>query len=315
MKLIPTSIGLAVAAGSLFAQGTVRFDNNVFSIQKDQNVDTPFYDTRGFFLNGPEYLAQLYIWDESSGFKPVGNATPFVAAGYFDGGVVALQGVFGNAPVWIQVRAWQQDGGTSFEAAARVGVWSGSSGVLQVFAGCPYCAPPTIPARLIGLTYPGSPLIVQQPQSRTIQPGSPVTVSVIASSGVLMDYQWYQQPGSRPDGLIPGATNAAYTPAALLTNTTFWVSAGNSAGTTLSDQATVTVLPSAPQLSLEQVAGLPVLTLTGVTGVTYRIEYSTNLSTSDWISLVELSLSTSPFTFTDSTGSNSSVRYYRALAP
>jgi len=157
--------------------------------------------------------------------------------------------------------------------------------------------------------------VVQQPKGQTVLAGASATLSVLASSGVLMSYQWYQEPSERPDGLIPGATNATYTTSALNNTTTFWVSVSNSAGSVLSDKATVTVVADAPRLTLERAGALPVLSLDGLVGFTYRIEYSTNLSATNWTSLVELSLRTSPFTFNDSGWSNSPARFYRAVAP
>ena len=157
--------------------------------------------------------------------------------------------------------------------------------------------------------------MVQQPKGQTVLAGASATLSVLASSGVLMSYQWYQEPSERPDGLIPGATNATYTTSALNNTTTFWVSVSNSAGSVLSDKATVTVVPAASRLSLERVAGLPLLTLDGLPGITYRIEYSTNLNATNWTSLVELSLSATPLIFSDSGWSNSPARFYRAIAP
>jgi len=130
-----------------------------------------------------------------------------------------------------------------------------------------------------------------------------------------MFYQWYQQPSNRPDGLIAGATNAAYTTEALGTNTMFWVSVSNSVGAVLSDRATVTVVASFPRLALQRAAGASVLTLDASPGLPYRIEYSTNLSATTWTGLVELWLSTSPFMFIDPGASNSSARFYRAVAP
>ena len=130
-----------------------------------------------------------------------------------------------------------------------------------------------------------------------------------------MSYQWYQQPSNRPDGLIPGATNANYTTPALTNTTTFWVSVTNSAGSVLSDKATVRVVDGPPRLSLRQEGGLPVLTLDAAVGLTCRIEHNADLSTTNWTHLVNLSLHSSPFTFIDSGATNSPARFYRALAP
>src|SRR5439155_15106788 len=188
--------------------------------------------------------------------------------------------------------------GTTFGQAGLAGGWTGVSAVLFL----PQTGSPSRPeacpeARLGGLQYPGSPLVVRQPQAQTILAGERSTLSVIASSGVSMSYQWHQQPSDRPDGLIVGATNAAYTTPPLSTNATYWVSISNSSGSVLSYKATLTVVPAAPRLALEQVAGLLLLTLDGPAGITYRIEYSTNLNATNWTSLVELSLSATPFIF------------------
>jgi len=281
-------------------------------------VDVPFFDELGLRLEGPRYVAQLYFWKAETGFQPAGSPVAFgtnTNSGYFFGGTVLLLGVVGGAPAWVQVRAWGIDGGATFEQAALAGAWTGLSEVLFLqFTGCD-CVPPIIPTQLIGLQYPGSPIIVRQPQPAVTQPGEIANLSVIASSGVQMSYQWYQQPSERPDGLIPGATNATYTTPALNNTTTFWVSVSNSAGSTLSDKATVTVLTAAPSLTLEPAAGLPLLTLGGSPGLTYRIEYNTNLGTANWTPLLDLSLHSSLFKFIDSGATSSSARFYRAVAP
>ena len=304
-------------------QGTVDFDNHKVYFFTNILVDAPFFDDQGTRLEGPSYVAQLYLWRAGPGFRAVGSPVAFATDGYFSGGEVKLFYHYDRElfyvdegyPAWVQVRAWRVDGGTTFEQAALTGAWTGLSGVLFLpRTGCPHCGGvPSGPVDLIGLQYPGSPLVVRQPQAQTILAGERATFTVIASSGVSMSYQWYGQPSDRPDGLIPGATNPAYTTPALRTNTTFWVSISNTAGSTLSERATMTVVPRAPQLRLSRIAGLPALTIDAVVGLTYRIEYNTNLSTSNWIVLAELSLTSNPFTFVDTQGTNSAIRFYRVL--
>ena len=295
-------------------QGSVFFRNKILG--QVGGVDVPFFDDQGVPLEGSNYVAQLYAWKAGDGFQPVGDPVPFATNGYFYGAEVVVPFVQGCSPAWVQVLAWEAQGGTTFDQAALAGVWTGVSAVLFL----PQTGSPSRPeacpeARLGGLQYPGSPLVVRQPQAQTILAGERSTLSVIASSGVSMSYQWHQQPSDRPDGLIVGATNAAYTTPPLSTNATYWVSISNSAGSVLSDKATVTVVPASPRLTLEQVAGLPLLTLDGPVGITYRIEYSTNLNATNWTSLVELSSSTTRFTFSDSGWTNSPARFYRAIAP
>jgi len=318
MKSIFTLMLASITTAGTLGQGTVDFRNYLYFFFTNRVVDVPFFDELGVRLEGPRYVAQLYFWKADTGFHPAGSPVAFdtkTNSGYFFGGKVLLPGVVGGAPAWVQVRAWDIDGGATFEQAALTGAWTGLSEVLFLqFTGCD-CVPPIIPPQLIGLQYPGSPIIVRQPQPAVAQPGEIANLAVIASSGVQMSYQWYQQPNERPDGLIPGATNATYTTPALNNTTTFWVSVSNSAGSVLSDKATVTVVADAPRLTLERAGALPVLSLDGLVGFTYRIEYSTNLSATNWTSLVELSLRTSPFTFNDSGWSNSPARFYRAVAP
>ena len=83
----------------------------------------------------------------------------------------------------------------------------------------------------------------------------------------------------------------------------------------LSDKATVTVVSALPLLSVQMAAGLPMLTIEGPIGLTYQFEYSTNLSATNWTSVAEFSLNTSPFTFSDWTWTNSPARFYRAVVP
>jgi hypothetical protein len=83
----------------------------------------------------------------------------------------------------------------------------------------------------------------------------------------------------------------------------------------ISDRATINVV-SCPWLYLRQVSGLPALIIDGVVaGQTYRIEYSTNLSTTNWTGLVDLTLGNKPFTLVDVQGTNSPMRFYRAVVP
>ena len=293
------------------SQGTVWLRNKIGT-----EVDAPFFDEDGIRLEGSNYVAQLYGWKKGDGFLPVGAPVSFATNEYFFSDVVIVPFVYGCNPVWVQVRAWAIQGGTTFEEAAVEGGWTGVSGVLFLaVTGNPARPETGCEGRLIGLQYPGSPLVLRQPLDQTVLAGTSATLSMIASSGVLMSYQWYQQSSDRPDGLIVGATNATYTTPALTNNATSWVSVSNSAGQVLSDKATVTVVDAAPRLSLRQEAGLPVLTLYDSVGLTYRIEYNTKLGTTNWARLVDLSLHSNPFTFIDSGATDSPARFYRAVAP
>lgn len=68
----------------------------------------------------------------------------------------------------------------------------------------------------------------------------------------------------------------------------------------------------APTLSLHIVSASPNLTIGGIQGATYRVEYSTNLLITNWTKLSDLYLTNTPFTFIDSVSTNSPSRFYRA---
>ena len=281
------------------------------------SVDAPFFDEQGLPIEGPEYVAQLYAWKPDEGFLAVGPSTPFQINGYFEPIGVAIWFVGSFTPALVQVRAWHLSGGTTFEEAVTGGVWTGVSEALVVpEPGCGSCFPPSIPAALIGLKYPGLPLIVEQPQSLIASVGRHATLSVLASSGVGVKYQWYQMPSdapNNPDGLIYGATNAVYVTEALQTNTTFWVTLSNSAGAVISDPAHITVVTNPPRLGLSMVSGQPTLTLEGVPGTPYRIEHVAELKGSAWTPLVEITLQSSPLTLIDATAGGTGSRLYRVV--
>ena len=72
---------------------------------------------------------------------------------------------------------------------------------------------------------------------------------------------------------------------------------------------------NAAKLRLQMFGGQPGLTIDGVQGTAYRIEYSTDLGAATWTNLIDLSLPSNPFTFIDSGAVNSRSRFYRVLAP
>ncbi len=68
-----------------------------------------------------------------------------------------------------------------------------------------------------------------------------------------------------------------------------------------------------PSLALTLTNGTPVLDLTGVSGYSYLVQSSTNLV--DWAPVAVLSNTNGAVTFTDTSATNSTTRFYRALAP
>ena len=129
-------------------------------------------------------------------------------------------------------------------------------------------------------------------------------------------YQWYRGLSGDTNGLILGATNASYTVLGSTTNASFWVNVRNSLGLVDSESAMVTAFPAkAAKLRLEMFARMPGLTIDGIPGTAYRLEYSTNLATDTWTKLIDLSLPSNPFTYFDSSTINPASRFYRVVVP
>lgn len=88
----------------------------------------------------------------------------------------------------------------------------------------------------------GAPRITQQPASRTVEPDSPVTFTVVAVGSAPFSYQW------RKNGVsIANANEDVFNiPAAAVTNAaTYTVKITNSAGSVISDAAVLAVKPAA----------------------------------------------------------------------
>src|SRR6185437_3220783 len=209
-KNIVTVVAYSLACGIVLGQAGVYFRNQIPG--QIGAVDAPFFDDLGVLLTGTNYVAELYAWKTGEGFLSAGTPVPFATNGYFYGNTVVVDFLFGCLAAWVQVRAWNLQGGPTFEQAALAGAWTGVSEVLFL----PQTGTPERPeacpsAVLIGLTYPGTPIVVRQPQNQAVLTGQTAALSVVARSGVQRAYQWYQQPSDRPDRLIIGATNATYT--------------------------------------------------------------------------------------------------------
>ncbi len=170
--------------GSLaLAQGTVRFSN------LDPRIDAPFYNDQGVLLEGTNYLVQLYAGISPETLVAVDEPVPFRTGdlrGYFveDGGTVTIYFISNGGSVWVQVRAWEAAGGSSFERAALSGRWTGISNELFLpRTGDPLAVAPILPVPLIGLEYPGAPIIVREPEDQFVREGEQASLSVIGSGG------------------------------------------------------------------------------------------------------------------------------------
>jgi hypothetical protein len=154
----------------------------------------------------------------------------------------------------------------------------------------------------------GRPEITQHPVSSNLFAGASVTLQVSAVGGSPLIYQWLKN-GSP----ITGATNAAL----LLPNLTpantgsYSVMVSNAFGSVLSQPAVLVVQTLGPPgLATYSYAGL---SITGIIGRTYTIQYARNLqSTNDWQTVTNLVLSVTPQVWIDYDSPSSPRRFYRA---
>ena len=105
----------------------------------------------------------------------------------------------------------------------------------------------------------GAPIIIAQPQSRTVSKGSAVTFEVLASGASPLQYQWrFNRTNLSDDGNIIGSASARLTILSAQTNQNAYysVAVSNSMGSATSQDAMLTVLgnPAAPGTKLWEVA-------------------------------------------------------------
>jgi hypothetical protein len=154
------------------------------------------------------------------------------------------------------------------------------------------------------------PVRVKTPQNQIGYWGGSVTFTVQASGASPLDYLWYK------DGFaISWATNSSL----LLTNLAFsdagdyWVVVTNSLSSATSPHASLAVNPAGVSIGV-----YPGITIVGIVGKTYGIQYATNLDSPMWNILTNLTLAEPTQlwldTDTDVTSGNRPRRYYRVIA-
>ena len=84
-------------------------------------------------------MAMLYGAATADSLEPIVPAVSFLTgsnAGYFGGGVRAVNGVGPGAPAWVQVRAWDSRLGNSYEQVIALGIGGyGESILLHINSG------------------------------------------------------------------------------------------------------------------------------------------------------------------------------------
>jgi len=157
---------------------------------------------------------------------------------------------------------------------------------------------------------PFAPNISQQPAGQRVVLGGTAGFSVAVNGTPPLYYQWRFK-GTN----ILGATNITYALAGVVSNNTgyYSVAVTNVAGGTTSSNALLTVLIP-PTVSMQFVAGYPVIYLNGMLSNSFQVQCSTNLATTNWFTLLTVTnLLTTPYGFLDPTGIGQPIRLYRAV--
>jgi hypothetical protein len=154
-----------------------------------------------------------------------------------------------------------------------------------------------------------SPLIISQPQSQSAYFGQTITLSVTAIGGAPpLRYQWQKDALS-----IMGATNSTLVLRQLESSHAgayiVIVSDNSGASVTSSPPAIVTVKSAEASIALH-----PGVTIDGAVGLTYGIQFSTDLgNTNSWQGIANVTLTAPHQTWFDPQPAALPKRYYRIL--
>lgn len=154
------------------------------------------------------------------------------------------------------------------------------------------------------------PTITMQPLSQQLIQGRPATFTVALNGTPPFQYQWLLN-GSN----ITAATNDTFVITSVTPNNdgAYSVVVTNWAGSAASSNAVLWVIVP-PSVGLRLLAGYPLLNLSGMQNSNFTVQYTTDLSVTNWINLRSVTnLTTSPYQFLDPAGSTLPMRFYRAL--
>ncbi len=152
----------------------------------------------------------------------------------------------------------------------------------------------------------GAPVIVSQPKNQVGYWGRSVTLSVSAAGAMPLSYQWLKEGAP-----ITSATNSTLTITNLQTTdaVNYSVIVTNFLDSVLSSSAAVTVNPGGVSLALY--SGI---TIDGVAGLTYGIQYNTDPgNTNLWKGVANVTLASTNGFWVDLQPANQPQRYYRIV--
>ena len=154
---------------------------------------------------------------------------------------------------------------------------------------------------------PGSPIITNEPVSSTVAPGGNAAFTVAVSNPTGVNYQWqHSSTNIFNGGEYSGVTNATLNITGVAVNDVgnYRVLCSNGAGANYSTTAT---------LATQSLAINPVISITGLIGQTFRVDYATVLNPLTWIPLSTNKLTTVPYPVIDPTSALSGQRFYRSV--
>ncbi len=154
------------------------------------------------------------------------------------------------------------------------------------------------------------PVITAQPLGQRLVLGNGVAFNVAVSGTAPFHYQWRFNAGN-----LLNATNVIYAIQTIGTNNTgnYSVVVTNFAGSVTSSNALLVVLVP-PSLALQLWAGYPLLNLNGMLSNNFVVQYNSDLTGTNWITLQTFSnLLVSPYRFLDPAGVVPPARFYRVL--
>jgi hypothetical protein len=268
------------------SSGSVRFSGAAF----DQAILFFSPDAGSFsvgntsYANGSLPALTNVVVTPGNGFVAVGGTASFGALAQY------VDGTSGGLPsAQVEWRSSNQAVGSIDSAGVASGLAPGTTTITAFAGGFSGSATFTV---LSG------PAIVTQPQSTTVSFGASATLGVTATGG-LLTYQW-QFDGRN----IAGATNSSLILSNLDPNQSgeYVVVVSNPVGSVTSSEAVVSLL------RLNMYAGL---TIVGVTGGHYKIEYRTSFATNTWATLTNLNLPASPYFFIDMLSPGTDQKFYR----
>lgn len=137
MKKYVLLFAVCVLPLRISSQGFIVFGNRVSA----DGLDAPVLDTDCVSrLAGPTYLAQAYVGFAPDILTPLGSLTPFRTgeyAGYIASRNLEIPGTGIDDLVYVQIRAWEANAGSTYEEAVSGGARHGFSNIVPVWTQLP----------------------------------------------------------------------------------------------------------------------------------------------------------------------------------